>query len=149
MSVHFQVKNVANRLHNRFIKDHFADLFRVLPESPPRNKAKEEKWISSATVFKESTTRSNVLSPRPMTPDRTEAIPSLVLRTPEGRNGHTLSTSSPASPPLTPLQFLRKAGSEAPMMLLSTPTKASSSKSKVPQASNSLQTPARMAAWRP
>ncbi|TCD70502.1 hypothetical protein EIP91_003263 [Steccherinum ochraceum] len=39
---------------SKFIKDHFADAFRLLPESPPRLGSREEKWINSSTLSQAS-----------------------------------------------------------------------------------------------
>lgn len=106
----------------RFIKEHFADAFRVLPESPPRMGAREEKWISSATLQQSSI--QEVLSPplHPSTPEpHGSHIPSFALSTPTGTSPKSIKSSSPGSP-LQPIQFIRRADRESPMLRTDTPT---------------------------
>ncbi|KAG6833796.1 hypothetical protein H0H87_011730 [Tephrocybe sp. NHM501043] len=98
---------------SKFIKDHFADSFRLLPESPPRFGASEEKWISSTTLLD---TPAEVDSPPvpPRTPEPTlPFVPSFSLSTPNGKSPHSLhsASNSPSTKgsPLTPLQFIRRA----------------------------------------
>lgn len=107
----------------RFIKEHFADAFRLLPESPPRMGAREEKWISSATLQQSSI--QEVLSP-PLPPSTPEPhgsyIPSFALSTPSSASPKSVKSSSPGSP-LQPIQFIRRADRESPMMRADTPTR--------------------------
>ncbi|KIP09886.1 hypothetical protein PHLGIDRAFT_296788 [Phlebiopsis gigantea 11061_1 CR5-6] len=107
---------------SKFIKEHFADAFRVLPESPPRMGAREEKWISSATLQQSSI--QEVLSPplHPSTPEpHGSHIPSFALSTPTGTSPKSIKSSSPGSP-LQPIQFIRRADRESPMLRTDTPT---------------------------
>ncbi|KAF9470889.1 hypothetical protein BDN70DRAFT_888653 [Pholiota conissans] len=98
---------------SRFIKDHFADSFRIAPgpDSPPRPGGQAEKWISSATLLEG---RESLSPPRPpRTPEPTpQFLPSFALVTPSGQSPKSLQSSplSPRSSPLTPLQFMRRAG---------------------------------------
>ncbi|KZT20743.1 hypothetical protein NEOLEDRAFT_1140266 [Neolentinus lepideus HHB14362 ss-1] len=103
---------------SKFIKDHFADLFRLMPESPPgTTTAREEKWISSRTLLDNAGD-----SYRSQTPElKDPPLPTFALSTPSGKSPHSIkSTSSSGGSPLTPLQFMRRAeGIERPV----TPTK--------------------------
>ncbi|EIN10805.1 hypothetical protein PUNSTDRAFT_132875 [Punctularia strigosozonata HHB-11173 SS5] len=71
---------------SKFIKDHFADLFRVLPvESPPR--AREERWINAATLQQQPTRDGTPPAP-PRTPEpkhRVSNLPTFALSTPSGQ----------------------------------------------------------------
>lgn len=127
---------------SRFIKDHFADAFRILPDSP-RLGSREEKWISSSTLSQAA--EAMALPNPPKTPEpRDSPIPSFALSTPSGRSPKSIkSTSSPGSP-LTPLQFLRRADRESPVPRAESPTKSSR-----PGISAVLKSPARQPVWRP
>ena len=110
-------------VRHRFIKEHFADAFRLLPESPPRMGTREETWISSATLQQSSI--QEVLSPplHPSTPEpHGSYIPPFALSTPSGTSPKSIKSSSPGSP-LQPIQFIRRADRESPMLRADTPTK--------------------------
>ncbi|KAI0921922.1 hypothetical protein AcW2_006758 [Taiwanofungus camphoratus] len=128
---------------SKFIKDHFAEAFRMLPESPPRPGTREEKWISSTTL---SQAAENIV---PFNPSRTPEpkspfIPSFALSTPSGTSPHSLKSSPSPGSPLTPLQFLRRAERESPSSRSDTPSKILR-----PGISTVLNTPARPPVWRP
>ncbi|KAL0949906.1 hypothetical protein HGRIS_009934 [Hohenbuehelia grisea] len=132
---------------SKFIRDHFADSFRLLPESPHRHQgAQEEKWISSTTLLEKTQTNDTPLTP-PRTPEpRFPFVPSFALSTPSGGSPHSVKSSpSTKGSPLTPLQFMRRAEPEAPFLRPSTPTKASGSRTK----RTMPPTPARNSIWRP
>ncbi|KAG8935530.1 hypothetical protein FRC02_007674 [Tulasnella sp. 418] len=128
---------------SKFLKGHY-DLFRVMPTpvvgvgSPP-GPAKEEKWISSATLLEAANTAGPSDSLRPSTPSRPPTTPeprssptraALSPRdsfsTPKmpGRLSplvqrghspmHSVTSGSPGGSPLTPLQFMRKAEDSLP-----------------------------------
>ncbi|EJD01433.1 uncharacterized protein FOMMEDRAFT_90275 [Fomitiporia mediterranea MF3/22] len=91
---------------SKFIKDHFSDLFRMLPETPPRpgSSSKKEKWISAASLRNAEDANSSG------SPDSiTRNLPSFAFSTPDG----TQKSGSPISSPLTPIQFIRRADPEA------------------------------------
>jgi len=94
---------------SKFIKDHFADLFRRMPTDSPHLGAQDEKWISSTTLLEAPETPETLPDP-PRTPERKGSpLPSFSLSTPSGQSPRSLkSTSSPGSP-LTPIQFMRRA----------------------------------------
>ena len=121
----------------RFIKDHFADAFRLLPESPPRFGSREEKWINSSSLSQAVQIPEPPRTPEPKNP----YIPSFALSTPSGASPRSIKSSSPGSP-LTALQFIRRADRESPLLRPETPTKSSRS-TGVPA------TPARVPVWRP
>ncbi|CAL1702159.1 unnamed protein product [Somion occarium] len=128
---------------SKFIKDHFADAFRLLPESPPRARIKEEKWISSATLAQAAARRTPDLPAPPRTPEpSTSIIPSFALSTPSGRSPQGINASPSPGSPLTAMQFIRRADRESPAFRSETPTKSSHS-AVVP----SVLT--RAPAWRP
>ncbi|KAI0637758.1 hypothetical protein C8Q77DRAFT_1047649 [Trametes polyzona] len=129
---------------SRFIKDHFADAFRLLPDtSPPRMGAREEKWISSASLVQAAEHMSPPLPPR--TPEPKEGyMPSFALSTPNGTSPKSLKGSPSPGSPLHALQFIRRAERDPPSYRPETPTRSTRS-----GASSVLHTPARQPAWRP
>lgn len=135
----------SNTCYPRFIKDHFADQFRIMsPESPhfgsPRFGSREEKWISSATLFEAP---EIVATPPPRTPEPLAPfIPSFTISTPGARSPHS-AKSSPSSP-LAPLQFMRRANPDGPPIRPITPSKPPTHRPRT----SILNTPARHA-WRP
>jgi len=129
--------------NHRFIKDHFADSFRLMPDSPPRVGAREEKWISSATLTEAPETPP--LSPRTPEP-KVPFVPSFSLSTPSGQSPQSLKSSpSTKGSPLTPLQFIRRADSDAPVLRPVTPSKPSILRTR----NTITHTPARSSVWRP
>ncbi|KAI0643758.1 hypothetical protein C8Q79DRAFT_153114 [Trametes meyenii] len=129
---------------SRFIKDHFADAFRLLPDaSPPRIGAREEKWISSATLAQAGELMTPPMPPR--TPEPKEGyIPSFALSTPNGTSPKSLKGSPSPGSPLRALQFIRRAERDTPSYRPETPTRSSRS-----GITSVLNTPARQPAWRP
>ncbi|KAL5508243.1 hypothetical protein ACEPAH_5862 [Sanghuangporus vaninii] len=101
---------------SKFIKDHFADLFRLLPETPPRpgSASKEQRWISAAGLRNVEGDAS--LTKSSGSPDSSSRnVPSFAISTPDG----TQRTGSPGSSPLTPFQFIRRADANASEISLS------------------------------
>ncbi|KAL5530409.1 hypothetical protein ACEPAF_6667 [Sanghuangporus sanghuang] len=101
---------------SKFIKDHFADLFRLLPETPPRpgSASKEQRWISAASLRNVEEDASFTKSSG--SPDSSgRNVPSFAISTPDG----TQRTGSPGSSPLTPFQFIRRADANASEISLS------------------------------
>ncbi|QRW15920.1 hypothetical protein RhiXN_03921 [Rhizoctonia solani] len=115
---------------SKFIKDHFADLFRLLPAtvtSPPQ--ALQEngpKWISSGTLLEDSdqtpTRRPRSAMAKPGTPEPKRApsraspspgIGAPTFKTPPGMGPNT-GTGSSNSSPLTPIQFMRRVEDQGP-----------------------------------
>ncbi|CAE6418687.1 unnamed protein product [Rhizoctonia solani] len=108
---------------SKFIKDHFADLFCLLPvASPPQNEG--PKWISSATLFEETeqtpTRRPRSALGKPGTPEPRRA-PSRASPSPGAPTFHTppgispnAATGSSRSSPLTPIQFMRRVEDQGP-----------------------------------
>ncbi|KAI0829398.1 hypothetical protein BC628DRAFT_1131250 [Trametes gibbosa] len=132
---------------SRFIKDHFADAFRLLPDmSPPRMGAREEKWISSTSLVQAT---ESLTPPRPPhTPEPKEGyIPSFALSTPSGASPKSLKGSPSPGSPLHALQFIRRAERESISYRPETPTR--SSRSTMSASSSVLNTPSRQPAWRP
>ncbi|KAI0676820.1 hypothetical protein C8Q78DRAFT_47766 [Trametes maxima] len=129
---------------SRFIKDHFADAFRLLPDaSPPRIGAREEMWISSATLAQAGELMTPPMPPR--TPEPKEGyIPSFALSTPNGTSPKSLKGSPSPGSPLHALQFIRRAERDTPSYRPETPTRSSRS-----GITSVLNTPARQPAWRP
>ncbi|KAI0347052.1 hypothetical protein BDW22DRAFT_1425131 [Trametopsis cervina] len=130
---------------SKFIKEHFADAFRVLPlpeSPPPRVGSGEEKWISSATLSKAMSDKAQSPPLPPSTPEPSMPfIPSFALSTPSGTSPRSIKTSSPGSP-LHPIQFIRRAERELLASRPETPTKA-------PRSSSALSHTPRQPAWRP
>ncbi|KAG5654056.1 hypothetical protein H0H81_007782 [Sphagnurus paluster] len=140
---------------SKFIKDHFADSFRLLPESPPRAGAAEEKWISSATLLESSIDAESTRSPPapPRTPEPTiPFVPSFSLSTPTGKSPRSMKSpaNSPSAKgsPLTPLQFMRRVDIDA-MLRPVTPSKPSTTlRPRSSNAQNHTQAN-RNSVWRP
>lgn len=136
----------------RFIKDHFADSFRIVPgpESPPRPGSQNERWISSATLLE---ARESISPPRaPLTPEPNPTfLPSFSLVTPSGHSPKSFKSLSPpslrGSSPLTPLQFMRRA-EPGPDMTLLQPA-ATPSKSSLRGRISNANTPSHNSVWRP
>ncbi|KAI0786409.1 hypothetical protein C8Q75DRAFT_771636 [Abortiporus biennis] len=138
---------------SKFIKDHFADAFRLLPESPPRARVREEKWISSATLSQAmeemekseaDTSYEPPRTPEPLSP----FIPSLALSTPSGRSPRSIKSSpSVNGSPLTALQFIRRADRESPSLRPETPTK--STRSVASSIMSTTPASLRQPVWRP
>jgi len=128
---------------HRFIKDHFADTFRLLPDSPQRAGAQEEKWISSATLL-ESPQATEAPPLPPCTPEpKGPSIPSFSLLTPNGHSPRSLGSTPSTGSPLRSLQFIRRADPET------RPTTPSKVSSQLPLQKLSSRTPVRNLAWRP
>ncbi|CDO74091.1 hypothetical protein BN946_scf185043.g141 [Trametes cinnabarina] len=129
---------------SKFIKDHFADAFRLLPDaSPPRLGAREEKWISSASLAQAVETLTPPHPPR--TPEPKEGmIPSFALSTPNGTSPKSIKGSPGSGSPLHALQFIRRAERDPSTYRPETPTRSSRS-----GITSVLNTPARQPAWRP
>ncbi|KAF9076460.1 hypothetical protein BDP27DRAFT_1379987 [Rhodocollybia butyracea] len=132
---------------SKFIRDHFADSFRLLTasDSPGMHPMEEERWISSATLLEERETPPGP----PRTPEpRGPLLPSFALSTPSGHSPHSLrSTPSTKGSPLTPLQFIRRAEPEIPFF--GRPETPSKKPSQSRMSMNSAHTPARQSIWRP
>ncbi|OCH93570.1 hypothetical protein OBBRIDRAFT_749253 [Obba rivulosa] len=134
---------------SKFIKEHFADAFRILPENSPhspRLRPREEKWISSASLTQAAENMSN-LPPRTPTP-KSPPVPSFSLLTPSGTSPKSIKTASSPGSPLTPLQFLRRADRESPVLRPDTPSRSSRS-GRTSALTSTLNTPARPPVWRP
>ncbi|KAH9853826.1 hypothetical protein C2E23DRAFT_727502 [Lenzites betulinus] len=133
---------------SRFIKDHFADAFRLLPVdmSPPRTGAREEKWISSTSLAQAT---ESLTPPRPpRTPEPKEGyFPSFAISTPSGASPKSLKGSPSPGSPLHALQFIRRAERESISYRPETPTR--SSRSSMSASASVLSTPSRQPAWRP
>ncbi|KAG2043113.1 hypothetical protein BDR03DRAFT_942887 [Suillus americanus] len=130
---------------SKFIKDHFADIFRIIPpESPPkfgspRFGSRDEKWISSATLLEAP---EIVTTPPPLTPEpRGPFLPSFTISTPGAHSPHSVKSTPSSGSPLAPLQFLRRANADA--MRPVTPSKPHRPRTSIPN------TPARHNLWRP
>ncbi|KAI0079694.1 hypothetical protein K474DRAFT_1658784 [Panus rudis PR-1116 ss-1] len=128
---------------SKFIRDHFADAFRLLPDSPPRAKGREEKWISSTTLAAQAAMEESQPPAAPKTPEPISPfIPSFALSTPSGKSPQSMKTSPSPGSPLTALQFIRRADRESPLLRPETPTKPHRTV-VVPS------TPQRQPVWRP
>ncbi|KAF9452205.1 hypothetical protein P691DRAFT_805390 [Macrolepiota fuliginosa MF-IS2] len=128
---------------SKFIKDHFADSFRLLSESPPHPGGPEERWISSTTLLEAAeiiTSTTTMKSPPPEPPRTPEPrmpfVPSFSLLTPSGHSPRSIGSigSSPSTKgsPLTPLQFIRRAEPDAALLRPVTPTKQPRQNSQAP-----------------
>ncbi|KAF8165017.1 hypothetical protein B0H34DRAFT_793453 [Crassisporium funariophilum] len=129
---------------SKFIKNHFAESFRLAPESPPRYGVQEEKWISSATLLEAPDIGSP--PPPPRTPEpKVPFMPSFSLMTPSGQSPHSLKSSPSAKgSPLTPLQFIRRAEPDHTLLRPVTP-----SKTPLRSRATNTTTPSRASVWRP
>ncbi|THH10070.1 hypothetical protein EW145_g1570 [Phellinidium pouzarii] len=136
---------------SKFIKDHFADLFRLIPESPPRPGSRE-RWINASTL-RNSGEAVSVSARSPGSPDSLgPSLPSFALSTPDGSQTQTMQPNSPGSP-LKPLQFMRRADADSSELSLSSIALsaglATSSKSSMrPKGSASNAVPPKVV-WRP
>ncbi|KAJ7688472.1 hypothetical protein B0H17DRAFT_1068866 [Mycena rosella] len=137
---------------SKFIKDHFADSFRLFEDSPPRPGAGEVKWISSATLLEAAEPDTPPRSPR--TPEsHNSSLPSFSLSTPTGNSPQSLKSSpSNKGSPLTPLQFIRRADPDAVPLHSISPSKPTShlrTQTTSSTTRTTLSTPARNSVWRP
>ncbi|KAH9894215.1 hypothetical protein C8Q73DRAFT_694913 [Cubamyces lactineus] len=130
---------------SKFIKDHFADAFRLLPDtSPPRLASREEKWISSTSLAQAAEIMTPPMPPR--TPEPKDGfIPSFALSTPNGTSPKSIKGSPSSGSPLHALQFIRRAERDPASYRPETPTRSSRSTGM----SSVLHTPVRQPAWRP
>ncbi|KAJ3766372.1 hypothetical protein FB446DRAFT_849723 [Lentinula raphanica] len=134
---------------SKFIRDHFADSFRLLAasDSPGMHASGEERWISSATLLEEREQNSPPGPPKTPEP-RGPLIPSFAISTPSGRSPQSLmSTPSTKGSPLTPLQFMRRADPDAPALFFNRPETPTKSPSRA--RTTTAHTPARQSVWRP
>ncbi|KAH7916155.1 hypothetical protein BJ138DRAFT_1053407 [Hygrophoropsis aurantiaca] len=134
---------------SKFIKGHFADLFRIMPpESPPRYGSprfgsREEKWISSATLLEAP---EIIATPPPRTPEpRGPFVPLFTLSTPSWNSPHSVKSSPSSGSPLAPLQFMRRADVDPNTLRPVTPSKTPTQRPR----SSVPSTPARHSLWRP
>ncbi|KIJ70347.1 hypothetical protein HYDPIDRAFT_35741 [Hydnomerulius pinastri MD-312] len=133
---------------SKFIKNHFADMFRIMPsDSPPRfgsPRHREEKWISSATLLEAPEIITS--PPPPETPEpRGPFLPSFTISTPGPRSPQSVKSTPSSGSPLAPLQFMRRAGPDAPPIRPVTPSKPPTHRPRTSIPS----TPARHSLWRP
>ena len=131
----------------RFIKDHFAESFQIAaPESPPRYRGQERKWINSATLLEAPEIENSALSPPPRTPEPTfPFVPPFSLMTPIGQSPRSLKSSpSNQGSPLTPLQYIRRAEPDNNLLRPVTP-----SKTPLRGRVTNPNTPSRPSVWRP
>jgi hypothetical protein len=133
---------------SKFIKDHFADLFHLIPESPPRLGTQEEKWINSTTLL-EAPEITETPPPPPRTPEpKFPFLPSFSLSTPSGQSPRSIKSASPGSP-LVPLQFIRRADLDPSLARPSTPSKSSSNSTLRPRMPVPAHSSSRNFVWRP
>ncbi|KAJ7095138.1 hypothetical protein B0H15DRAFT_880934 [Mycena belliarum] len=132
---------------SKFIKDHFADSFRLFEDSPPRPGAGEVKWISSTTLLEAAVESDDIPPQPPRTPEpHGSSVPSFSLITPSGNSPQSLKSSpSNKGSPLTPLQFIRRADPDAVPLHPVTPSKQPSHH----RTRKTSSTPARNTVWRP
>jgi len=131
---------------SKFIKDHFADMFRIIPsESPPkfgspRFGSREEKWISSVTLLEAP---ELITTPPPRTPEpRGPFLPSFTISTPGAHSPRSVMSTPSSGSPLAPLQFMRRADPDA-LIRPVTPSQPHRPRTSIPN------TPARHNLWRP
>ncbi|PSR73570.1 hypothetical protein PHLCEN_2v10489 [Hermanssonia centrifuga] len=95
-----------------------------MPDSPPRARALEENWISSATLSQVMQARRDDSPVPPRTPEpKSPTLPSFALSTPSATSSRSIDTS-PGSP-LRAIQFIRRADRDSPVMMRpDTPSKA-------------------------
>ncbi|EJD53761.1 hypothetical protein AURDEDRAFT_110516 [Auricularia subglabra TFB-10046 SS5] len=132
---------------SKFIKNHFVNLYRLMPEPTTVQKpSQEEKWISSTTLLQTGETPGGAEEgwKPPKTPEpRTPHMPSFSLSTPNGTSPRSIPSSGGS--PLTPLQFMRRAEEH----LVLPPATPGRSPSRMKKAAPSVpSTPARPV-WRP
>lgn len=130
---------------SKFIKNHFVNLYRLMPEPATVQKPpQEEKWISSATLLQAGETAVEEGWKPPKTPEpRTPHMPSFSLSTPNGTSPRSIPSSGGS--PLTPLQFMRRAEEH----LVLPPATPGRSPSRMKKTAPSVpSTPARPV-WRP
>ncbi|KAH9843691.1 uncharacterized protein C8Q71DRAFT_10389 [Rhodofomes roseus] len=127
---------------SKFIKDHFADAFWILPESP-RLGSREERWINSTSLSQAAVIMSPPHPPR--TPEPNDSfVPFFSLSTPSGgASPKSIKTTSSPGSPLTPLQFLRRVDREA-ISRPDTPSNVTR-----PGTASNLNMPVRQPVWRP
>ena len=112
----------------RFIKDHFADVFRLLPTLPEGGVAMgstEEQWISSTTLLEANETPETPEAAGRLlkTPEPKHISPTINLSTPSGKSPHSIRSSSGGGSPLAGLQFMRRAeGLQRPVTPSKSPT---------------------------
>ncbi|KAF9221932.1 hypothetical protein BS17DRAFT_709612 [Gyrodon lividus] len=136
---------------SKFIKDHFADLFRIMPpdsSSPrfgsPRFGSREEKWISSVTLLEAPEIITS--PPPPRTPEpRGPFVPFFTLSTPGAHSPRSVKSTPSSGSPLAPLQFIRRADPDGPPVRPVTPSKPPTHRPRTSIPS----TPARHTLWRP
>ncbi|KZP00049.1 hypothetical protein CALVIDRAFT_320433 [Calocera viscosa TUFC12733] len=137
---------------SKFIKSHFADLFRILPPGPltPPMQAKEP-WINSATLLKAAgsplqAAGSPLASPSALSPTFSDAkTPSPAAHAGDMSTSSVFSfTSSSPGSPLASIQFLRKAD-DLRRSTQSPPLRGSTSKPAKAQGKATPRTPV----WRP
>ncbi|CAE6487137.1 unnamed protein product [Rhizoctonia solani] len=140
---------------SKFIKDHFSDLFSLLPAvSPPQNEG--PKWISSATLledFDQTPTRrprsalGKPGTPEPRrTPSRASPSPGInapTFQTPPGISPNA-GTGSSHSSPLMPIQFMRRVEDQGPRVRPTSPLSRSTVRGRGQQPLGSM----RPLAWR-
>ncbi|KAH8118351.1 hypothetical protein DFH11DRAFT_1566963 [Phellopilus nigrolimitatus] len=137
---------------SKFIKGHFADLFTLMPETPPRPGSKE-RWISASTLRNaagdDSASTKSPGSPESLGP----SLPSFAISTPDGSKTQSLQSS-----PLTPLKFMRRADVDPSEFSLSSMALSAGSSAGLPTPSFSSSmrpgrsapnTPSKQAAWKP
>lgn len=131
---------------SKFIQDHFAESFCLMPESPPHPGVKEEKlWISSASLLEQ--TESSPGHP-PRTPEPIMPIPQSTIRTPTRRSPRSIKSSpSVKGSPLTPMQFTRRVDVDV-LLRPATPTKPPRTRNATSH-THTLHRNSRNTVWRP
>ncbi|KIY45832.1 hypothetical protein FISHEDRAFT_76077 [Fistulina hepatica ATCC 64428] len=128
---------------SKFIQDHFAESFRIPPDSPSRLGSREERWISSAALLEAP---GEILEGSPRTPE--PGIPSFRISTPTGSPRSEKTSPSTKGSPLQPLQFLRRPDYGELGIPLLRPASPSASTSSY-RSRSSTYTPSRQSLWRP
>ena len=144
---------IADLRGARFIQNHFAGMYRLLPEPIPHLGSREEKWISSSTLLEAP---ELITPPRPpRTPEPGSggfSLPSFALSTPSGRSPQSINTHSSPGSPLTALQFLRRVDGETVLARPSTPTTKGSllpNHGRSPLPFTHMKSPNRIPVWKP